>query len=152
MTELFCSSGIDEAEMTEVQKLITSVAKLQELKPHKHTKDLYSKKDRSEADCIREAAVKAAEISDSSDAEISSDVQDLSQDNRPKPISATDSNSTPKQGIPSAAEAAALNKFFSSENEDDDEHKPSTSSGGRPTPKRELVRYLENKTEVICNF
>lgn len=196
-TDSCCSSGIDEADMTEVQKLTTSVAKLQELKPNKQTKTLYSRTDRSEADAIRAGAVLVVEDSDNSEDDsfygFNSDLSNLDEENsnipqslpstsnthslRKSPATATHTsrqqssaittntnllqgsraanatNSSVSRGITTAAEQATLNMFFSDggmEEDDPSEQFLSNKATGRPTPKRELVRYLEKKTEVIC--
>lgn len=61
---LFCSSGIDEADMTELQKLLTSVYQLQQVKPDKQVMAAYSREGRYEADAIRSAAVIAVQDSE----------------------------------------------------------------------------------------
>ena len=61
---LIFSSGISEEEMDELKKLLTSVAKLQDVKPSTSMKKLYSKSERNEAEIVRNEALKEVDDED----------------------------------------------------------------------------------------
>lgn len=107
-------------------------------------------KDRSEADAIRDAAVKSIANSHSSDVhhlDSDDDASNCIVGNTSGP-SATVAESRLAIDLPSAG----LNMFFSDGGKEEEEDDPSEqlhSSTGRSNPKRELVQYLERKSEVI---
>lgn len=134
----FCvwlSSGVSEEEMSDLKNLLTSVSKLEEAKPELKLKlnELYSKKDKDEAQAIRASAL--VQISSDSDSE-------LDELHRNKP-------SKPKK--------AKLDLDFGRGRSMSPDPKPSTSSNPGPqlpddrrtNPKKDLVKYLENKAKVM---
>lgn len=63
--------GVSEEEMSDLEKLLTSVSELEEKKPEIQLNELYSKKDKAEAEAIRASAL--VEVSSSSDSESDND-------------------------------------------------------------------------------
>ncbi|KAJ6642646.1 hypothetical protein Bhyg_07599 [Pseudolycoriella hygida] len=55
------TSGASEEELSELKVLLTNVAKLEEAKPTKQLKTLYSTKDRNEAEAIRKSVLEGVE-------------------------------------------------------------------------------------------
>lgn len=64
-----CSSGVAEPEMTELESLLNSVAKLQEGGHDKEVHAVYERQDRSEAEAIRSTAILAVQESSDSDSD-----------------------------------------------------------------------------------
>lgn len=79
--QIICSSGVGEEKMTALQTLLTSVSKLEEAKPDKMLKALYSTKDREKAVSVRDKVLEDI-VTDSSDSENGKNRSDTSTDEK----------------------------------------------------------------------
>lgn len=109
--------------MSELIVLLTSVSTLEETKSDKKLAALYSKKDRAEANAIRSSALADVGDSDSSD-----DSEAVNQE---------------------AKKSRKSQRYSDDEDEDDDDDLDLGSKRRRSNPKKDLVVYLERKSEVI---
>lgn len=116
---------------------LTNVAKLEETKPNKQLKTLYSRKNRNEGEAIQKRALEGVG-NPLHRAQISEESEIREYDESVKSDSASASESTPKR------------KLDEQDDLDDFEFGPSHT---KPTnSKKDMIRYLENKSEVIYRY
>lgn len=127
-------------EMTELQELLTSVAQLEEVKPDKEVKALYSRKDRSEAEAIRSEALALVQDSDSEDDNSNLNARSPIVNSGSSNVNADNSNAVRNVVNSNHSNRGLLSAHLNSND--------GPSSYQRPNVKRELVSYLERKAEV----
>lgn len=101
------SSGVGEDNVSALQELLTSVFKLEEAKPSKSLKSLYSTKDREEAESIRNNALDEIESEgEKENSDASTDDFDFGPTKRHK------GNSNPKKDLVNFLEKKASVIFY----------------------------------------
>lgn len=142
--------------MTELQELLTNVAQLEDAKPDKQVKALYSRKDTSEADAIRSEALALVQDSDSEDDNSSAYNSNLNARNPIVDSGSSNVNADNSNFGRNASYSNAVRNVVNSNHSNrgllSAHFNNGPSSYRRPNVKRELVRYLERKAEVTGIF
>lgn len=113
---------------------LTGVAKLEEAKPTKQLKSLYSRNDRNDGEAIRKRALEGVE----NPFQREQILEELEMREVDKSVIADSENATEK---------SQKRKFDEQDDLDDFDFGP---THGKPTnSKKEMIRYLEKKSEVI---